>query len=96
MVKENGALGKKFDAYHERYQVTESININSLACHHIWSTIKTLLATLPETSSVDRGLGLLEPFLPQIWISFRGLGRITGLGSCGLDLGSGIGGGATV
>ena len=36
-------------------QVTESININSLADHHIWSTIKTLPATLPEPSSMDRG-----------------------------------------
>ena len=51
----NGALGKKFDAYPERQFVTESININSLADHHIWSTIKTLPATLPEPSSMDRG-----------------------------------------
>ena len=28
--------------------MTESININSLTDHHIWSTIKTLPATLPE------------------------------------------------
>ena len=35
--------------------MTESININSLADHHIWSTIKTLPATLPEPSSMDRG-----------------------------------------
>ena len=28
----------------------ESTNINSLADHHIWSTIKTLPATLPEPS----------------------------------------------
>jgi hypothetical protein len=47
---ENGALGKKFDAYLKRQFVTESININSLADHHIWSTIKTLPATLPEPS----------------------------------------------
>ena len=51
----NGALGKKFDAYLKRQFVTESININSLADHHIWSTIKTLPATLPEPSSMDRG-----------------------------------------
>ena len=44
----NGALGKKFDAYPQRQFVTESININSLTDHHIWSTIKTLPATLPE------------------------------------------------
>ena len=35
--------------------------------------------------------GLLEPFLSQIWISVRGWGRITGLGFCAFDLGSGIG-----
>jgi hypothetical protein len=28
---------------------------NSLADHPIWSTIKTLPATLPEPSSMDRG-----------------------------------------
>jgi hypothetical protein len=52
----NGALGKKFDAYPKRQFVTESININSLAYHHIWSTIKTLPATLPELRS-----GFREP-----------------------------------
>jgi hypothetical protein len=52
---ENGALGKKFDAYPQRQSVTESININSLTDHHTWSTIKTLPATLPEPSSVVRG-----------------------------------------
>ena len=45
----------RFDAYPQRQFVTESININSLADHHIWSTIKTLPATLPEPSSMDRG-----------------------------------------
>jgi hypothetical protein len=35
--------------------VTESIYINNLADHHIWSTIKTLPATLPEPCSMDRG-----------------------------------------
>jgi hypothetical protein len=54
-MSENGALGKKFDAYPKRQFVTESININSLTDHHIWSTIKTLPATLPEPRSVDRG-----------------------------------------
>ena len=44
-----------FDAYPQRQPVTESININSLTDHHIWSTIKTLPATLPEPSSVVRG-----------------------------------------
>ena len=47
--------GAEFDAYPQRQFVTESININSLADHHIWSTIKTLPATLPELSSMDRG-----------------------------------------
>jgi len=35
--------------------MTESININSLADHSIWSTIKTLPATLPEPSSKVQG-----------------------------------------
>ena len=38
-----------------RQFVTESTNINFLADHHMWSTIRTLPATLPEPSSVDRG-----------------------------------------
>ena len=44
-----------FDAYLKRQFVTESININSLADHSIWSTIKTLPATLPEPSSKVQG-----------------------------------------
>ena len=55
ILEENGALGKKFDAYPKRQFVTESININSLAYHHTWSTIKTLPATLPELRAMDRG-----------------------------------------
>ena len=51
----HGALGKKFDAYPQRQFVTESSYNNSLAYHHIWSTIKTLPATLPEPCSMDRG-----------------------------------------
>ena len=35
--------------------MTEYNNINSLADHHIWSTIKTLPATLPELMIMDRG-----------------------------------------
>ena len=94
--------------------MTEFTNINSLADHHIWSTIKTLPATLPEPSSVvrgpsfeaqgpsftdhcpasvDHGPGLLEPFLPHMWISVRGWGRIMVVGTCALSLGSRIGGG---
>jgi hypothetical protein len=49
----HGALGKKFDAYLKRQFATECININSLADHHIWSTIKTLPATLPEPRFKD-------------------------------------------
>ena len=45
----------RFDAYPQRQFVTEYININSLAGTAYWSTIKTLPATLPEPSSMDRG-----------------------------------------
>ena len=51
----NGALEMRFDAYPKRQFVTESININSLADHHIWSNIKTVPATLPEPSVKVRG-----------------------------------------
>ena len=44
-----------FEALAKHQFVNESLNINSLVEHHIWSTIKTLLATLPEPSSMDRG-----------------------------------------
>ena len=47
----------------------------------------------PVPWTVDHGPGLQEPFPTQIWISVRGSVRIQGLGSCALDLGSGIGGG---
>ena len=52
---EIGAGEEGFEAYTQRQFATESTNINSLADHHIWSTIKTLPATLPEPSSVNRG-----------------------------------------
>ena len=42
---------------------------------------------------MDHGPGLLEPFLPQIWMSVRGWGRIQWVGSCASDLDCGIGGG---
>ena len=45
----------RFDAYLKRQFVTESTYINSLADHHIWSTIQTLPATLPEPSVKVRG-----------------------------------------
>ena len=51
----DGALDKKFDAFPTRQSVTESSYNNSLADHHLWSTIKTLPATLPEPCSMDRG-----------------------------------------
>ena len=84
------SLEMRFDAYPKRQFATESININSLAYHHIWSTIKTIPATLPGPRSVVRGSrfdaqgpsftnhgpGLLEPFLTQIWMSVRGWGRV--------------------
>ena len=35
--------------------MTESIYNNSLADHHLWSTIKTLPATLPEPRFAVRG-----------------------------------------
>ena len=38
---------------------------------------------------MEHGPGLLEPFLSQIRMSVRGWGRIMGLGSAVLGLGSG-------
>ena len=46
---------QRVDALLKRQSVTESSYNNSLADHHIWSTIKTLPANLPEPSSKDRG-----------------------------------------
>ena len=51
----SGAGEEGFEAYTQRQFVTESNNINGLADHHIWSTIKNLPATLPEPSSMNRG-----------------------------------------
>ena len=95
---ENGALGKKFDAYPQRQSVTESININSLTDHHIWSTIKTLPATLPEPSFEDRGSsfkrrGYWSRFAVRFGCLLGGGSGYTGLGSCAFDLGCGIYGG---
>ena len=50
-----GAGEEGFEAYTQRQFVTESNNINSLEDHHIWSTINTLRATLPEFCSMDGG-----------------------------------------
>ena len=71
------------------------MNINSLADHHIWSTIKTLPATLPEPSFKDgvSNAGVTGAVCHSDLDIGQGVGRITGLGSCGPDLGSGIGGG---
>ena len=83
----------RFDAYPQRQFVTESTNINSLADHHIWSTIKTLPATLPEPSSMDRGprtrvtgalsyfrMTLAEGVGPRLgWALFRGPWDFDGL-----------------
>ena len=68
--------GAEFDAYPQRQFVTESININSLADHHIWSTIKTLPATLPEPS-----------FKVRVWSA-----GVTGaVSASGLDVCLGVG-----
>ena len=63
VVRIIGAGEAGFEAYIQRQFVTESININSLANHHIWSTIKTLPATLPEPRSQAQVpiIALLEP-----------------------------------
>ena len=49
--------------------VTESSYNNSLADHHIWSTIKTLPATLPEPSFEGQ-----EPTLSNIATATSALG----------------------
>ena len=89
----NGALGKKFDTYPQRQFVTESININSLADHHIWSTSKTLPATLPEPGFKDgvSRAGVTGAVSTSDLDVCYGVGRIQRVGSCAFDLGSGIG-----
>jgi hypothetical protein len=54
-IEEFGAGEERFEAYTQRQFMTESNNINSLKDHPIWSTIKTLPATLPELRTVDLG-----------------------------------------
>jgi len=54
--------------------VTESIYNNSLADHHLWSTIKTLPATLPEPRSVGQ-----EPSLINIATATSALGSRNGV-----------------
>ena len=89
-----GAGEAGFEAYTQRQLVTEFTNINSLADHYIRSTIKTLPATLPEPVSRTEfpAPGLLEPFLPQVWISVRGWGWILGIGAAVLGRTYGVGG----
>ena len=55
LIEENGALGKRFDAYPWRHPVTESSYINSLANRPYRSTVKTLPATLPEPWATVQG-----------------------------------------
>ena len=52
---ENWSGVRGSEALLKRQFVTEYNNINNLAYHQIWSTIKTLPATLPAPSPVDRG-----------------------------------------
>ena len=75
--------------------MTESININSLADHHIWPTIKTLPATLPEPSSKVRvsSAGFTGAVSHSDLDIGQGVGRIHGVGCCVLGLSCGIGGG---
>ena len=78
------------DAHTKRQFVTEYTNINNLADHQIWSTIKTLPATLPEVpgraadvihhSTSDPRRGLLMLVGNQHWVLFEGWGlKETGL-----------------
>ena len=54
-ILKNGAGEGRFDASHKRHPVTETSYINRLANRPYRSTVKTLPATLPEPSSMDRG-----------------------------------------
>ena len=56
-----------FEAFPKHHSMTESGNINSLADHYIRSTIKTLPATLPETSFKDEvsSAGVTGPVSPS-------------------------------
>ena len=92
---EIGAGEAGFEACTQRQFVTESININSLADHHIWSTSKTLPATLPEPGFKDgvSRAGVTGAVSTSDLDVCYGVGRIQRVGSCAFDLGSGIGGG---
>ena len=56
--------------------MTESVDISSLADHHICSTIKTLVVILPKPSSMDRGprIGVTEAEFYFIKTLSNGLG----------------------
>ena len=82
---EIGAGEAGFEAYTQRQFVTESTNINSLADHHIWSTIKIL----PEPSFKNgvSSAGVTEAVCQSDLDIGQGVGRIHGVGSCASDLG---------
>ena len=66
--------------------MTESIYNNSLADHHLWSTIKTLPATLPEPRFAVRGprsLGRETLTGVTVDVSESGLDLIIGGGAAG-------------
>ena len=93
MILEFGAGEEGFEAYTQRQFMTESTNINSLADHHIWSTIKTLPATLPEPWAVIRGPGSrhIGPWSTDLepWVVGR-IPRFKLRGSRLVDAGSGV------
>ena len=59
------------------------------------TAIKTLPATLPEPSSMNRGprTGVTGAVSQSDWDVCKWVGRILGVGSCASDLGCRIGGG---
>ena len=71
----SGAAENRFGAFPQHWQVIELSYKNSLAYHYKGSTIKTLPATLPEPSSMNRRTrtGLLG-------VSLSALDLITGGG----------------
>ena len=73
--------------------MTESININSLYDPDIWSTIKTLPATLPEPSYEVRGWGsgVNEVFSQSNLDIAPRVGADFGVGATALGLGSVLG-----
>ena len=72
----NGAAEKRVGAFSRHDSVTESHYINNLADHYKWSTIKTLLATLPEPRTMDP-----RPRTGITGVSLSGLDFIEGVGS---------------